>query len=163
MKKNSLIKTIVFIAFTLWFGGFLFYSGFVISNAHEVLGDHETVGMITQRVTKVLNIIGIVTVILLYINLLKEQYVLKPKRFKMSQVLLGVLFLSLISLFIIHNMMSSHIDPEKLELSGYKKFYKFHRVYLIISTVQFFCLVTYIPTLLRTLSLKELTLESNDS
>lgn len=160
---KTLVKYLTLLSFCLWFGGFLFYSAFVISNAHAVLGDHETVGMITQRVTKILNIIGVVTICLLYANLLKERDYIKHKRFKMSQFILGFLFLSLIGLFIIHNMMSKYIDPVKLELTEYKKFYRLHRVYLIISIVQFFCLLNYLSTLLRTLTIKdELVLKSND-
>lgn len=162
MKFSNIIKVTTFILFCLWFGGFLFYSGFVISNAYAVLGDHEIVGMITQRVTRVLNIIGVVSSLLLITNLVQSKPSLSPKKLKVAKVLLGTVSLCLISLFIIHGLMSAYIDPEKLELSEYKKFYRLHRIYLIISTVQFFCLLGYIPSLIKMLNFETSSLKSDN-
>ena len=156
MNYFIVLRSITLFLFSLWFGGFLFYSGIVISNAHAVVGDHETVGMITQRVTGTLNIIGVPTIGFLFFTLIQEKKKLPVNKFKASFILLSLITCCLIALFIFHALMSQYIDPVKLELSEHKKFYRLHRVYLIISTVQFFCLLGYIPSFIKTLSPGEL-------
>lgn len=145
-------RSIVFIAFSLWFGGFLFYSAVVISNAHVILQDHETVGMITQRVTRVLNFIGVASCLLLISNLLKEKLKLSPKQLKASYAILTAIVFTLLAQFLLHSSMSEYIDPVKHELSEYKKFYRLHRIYLIISTAQFFFLLACIPLTIKSWS-----------
>jgi len=148
MRFQTFFKSVLFITFALWFGGFLFYSGFVISNAHAVLKDHEMVGMITQRVTPVLNFTGAVAVVLLFINHFKEI------KTKLSLTLLIVIISTLIAQFFLHFFMSRYINLELLELTQHKKFYRLHRIYLILSTIQFFSLTGYIPVLIKSWSLK---------
>ena len=152
MNYFIVLRSITLFLFSLWFGGFLFYSSIVISNAHAVVGDHETVGMITQRVTGILNLIGVPTIGFLFLNLIQEKKKLPGNKLKVSLILLSVITCCLIALFIFHTLMSQYIDPVKLELSEHKKFYRLHRVYLIISTVQFFSLVAYIPSFIKSLS-----------
>lgn len=152
MNFNTVFKSLVFISFSLWLGGFLFYSAFVIPSAHAVLHDHETVGMITQKATRILNYIGLISCLLLLINFIKAKIFLSAKELKYSAILLGLIITSLLALFFFHYSMSIFIDPDKLELSEYKKFYRLHRIYLIISTVQFFCLIGYIPNLIKCLN-----------
>lgn len=52
-------RFLVFQAFLLWQGGFVFYAGVVVPVGTDVLGDPTGQGAITQRVTNWLNLIGV--------------------------------------------------------------------------------------------------------
>ncbi|NQZ55930.1 MAG: hypothetical protein HRT88_00425 [Lentisphaeraceae bacterium] len=147
-KIQILLRSLLIIFLSIWFGGFLLYSSVVISAAHKVLKDHTLVGLITQQVTNSLNVLGVITVVLLIIDFLVNKAV-KLTRFSVIQsLLLLIIGGGLLALFIIHNQMDSYIDIKAQDVVEWRQFYSLHKVYLIISTVQFFATLIYIPMML---------------
>ena len=142
-KKTIFLRTAVISLLCVWFGGFIFYSSFVIAAAHAVLRDHAIVGMITQKVTVTLNNCGFLAVIFLGVDAFQQKAKI------LGKALLLFLFLSLISLVIIHAQMDTFIDTKAQEVTEWGPFYNRHRIYLIISTVQFIAILTYIPMMLK--------------
>jgi hypothetical protein len=60
MSRTLLRRFLVFQAFLMWQGGFLFYASVVVPVGTDVLGDPMHQGLVTQRVTNWLNLIGLV-------------------------------------------------------------------------------------------------------
>ena len=57
----SLFRISFLLVFSLYWGGLTFYTGFVVRIAHDVLSDPMDGGLITQRVTVLLQVLGVVT------------------------------------------------------------------------------------------------------
>ncbi len=116
----------------IWVGGFTFYSAVVIPVLHDTLGSLDT-GYVTQRVTDHLNAAGGVAVILWWLDAWAD----RPSGSALARrVRLGLLTATtviLLGLVGLHRVMD-----DRLEFGGLREFYPLHRVYLIVSTVQWF-------------------------
>jgi hypothetical protein len=113
-----------------WLGGFTFYTGIVIPLLHESFATTE-VGMVTARATRVLNLIGCVTVALWLLSISLEA---KSARLPLRRVrITGLAATSalLLTLFVLHAVMSRHLTSGELS-----KLHPLHRVYLAVSTAQ---------------------------
>ena len=117
----------------LWLGGFTFYSAAVIPVLHDQLGSPMDAGLVTQRVTDILNYTGIVAVLLGWFAVILERKsgrVLRASS-KASRVLLGTFSACLLALLGLHVVMDRRLDSGSL--AG---FYSLHRAYLWISVLQ---------------------------
>src|SRR6266478_146500 len=58
--RKRILRFLTIVAVAIWFGGFTFYSTVVIATAQEVLHSHLRAGLITQQVTRWLNLVSLV-------------------------------------------------------------------------------------------------------
>ena len=58
----SSFRALFLLVYALFWGGLTFYTGFVVRISHDVLNDPFDGGLITQRVTVVLQILGVIMV-----------------------------------------------------------------------------------------------------
>ena len=116
------------ITFALWWGGFTFYAAWVIPTAHEVTGNHILTGMITQRVSNVLN--GITTA---FIAVSMLTFYLE-KRERKQWIPLSIIAVGLLTLVVLHAKLDTLVQVETQSLSDKTSFYAYHRVYLLVST-----------------------------
>lgn len=128
-------RTVLLAVFALWFGGFTFYTAFVVPTGTEVLGSGRAQGMITQQVTNQLNLIGGFMVALLIVDFSLGW----PRRSKRVSLLMGLLtggisILWLIILWLHLTLDGMIINHE--QISDEIEFYQTHRIYLWTSTVQ---------------------------
>jgi hypothetical protein len=117
----------------VWLGGFTFYSAVVIPVLHDQLGSPLETGLITQRVTDALNLLGVATVTLGGLAAGFERSSPGPGSFR-SRAAMGLLALTtlcLAALILLHRALDRRLDSA--ELGG---FYPLHRAYLWVSTVQ---------------------------
>lgn len=115
----------------LWIGGFTFYGAFVIDAAHEVLGEHRTVGFITRRVTeREHQCLGCALVLSLAAFALG---VGRRRRFFVASW--GVSAAGWAALVVVHRELERFLDPATLSISDRESFYLRHRVYLCIATI----------------------------
>jgi len=124
------IRSIGLVAMAVWVGGFTFYGGVVVPILNDEL-DHLQAGGITQRVTNVLNAIGVVTVVLWSIIAWVDR---ATSPAWVRRVRLGLLAMSTISLavlIVLHRVMDHRLDGGHLG-----EFYPLHRLYLATSTGQ---------------------------
>jgi hypothetical protein len=102
----------------------------VIPVLHESLGSIET-GLITQRVTSSLNLIGAIALVLCWLAVVSARA--KPSG-RWGRTRIGLLATSttlLILLVVLHRVMDQRLDT-----SGLRGFYPLHRAYLLASTAQ---------------------------
>jgi hypothetical protein len=117
----------------LWLGGFTFYSAAVIPVLHDQLGSPLDTGLVTQRVTDILNALGFATVVLGWLAVAIERRCGRVLRAgsKDSVALLGAFSACLLALLGLHLVMDRRLDSGSL--AG---FYPLHRAYLWISVLQ---------------------------
>ena len=115
----------------LWLGGLTFYSVFVVPVGNERLGSIGQ-GMLTAIITRQLNAIGNVAFACILIDA-----VLRRRRWQLAGAIL--LALSQIGLYAVHSQLFSRIDFESGSLLPHSdgwSFYATHRIYLILTSLQ---------------------------
>jgi hypothetical protein len=122
-------------ALTYWVGGFTFYSAVVIPLLHEELGSSLETGLVTRRVTDVLNLLGIATITLGWIATFMERTgkLFTTNRWRSTIVALAVTTVCLIILIALHRVLDRKLDGADMH-----DFYPLHRLYLWVCTVQWF-------------------------
>ena len=116
------------VSLTLWWGGLTFYSLVVVPIGSEVFGTTAQ-GFVTQRVTHWLNGIGLVTLVLLLWNLTAAR-----RRLLIATWL--VMASCLAGLVVLHGSLDALLDPQSRSVHDVERFYNLHRIYLLVTAVQ---------------------------
>jgi ABC-type nitrate/sulfonate/bicarbonate transport system permease component len=133
--KARFITAVLLMA--LWWGGFSFYSAVVVPTGHLVLRSKIRQGMITQRVTNVLNgLAGVALVAFLWELYSRRQQRKVNHSWTVGLMCALLLGLSLALLCWLHTLLDLLLDPVARSVSDDDKFYFTHRIYLIIATIQ---------------------------
>jgi hypothetical protein len=131
--RTVLLRTLALWSLAFWLGGFTFYSAVVIPVLHDRLGSSLETGLVTQRVTDTLNLLGIATITLGWLVMVfKGPY--QPSASGSKTVAAGSLAVTTVCLAILialHRVLDRRVDAV-----DWKGFYPLHRLYLWVSTVQ---------------------------
>ena len=138
-------RILLILGFSLFWGGLTFYTGFVVRISHDVLEDPMDGGLITQRVTNLLQYLGGVTVVLMFLNgwqvrkqaLLNQDFLLKRYATSLTTISL-ILAASVCGLIVVHHQLDSVIDISNYEITDREQFVKSHRRYNQLTTVEWF-------------------------
>lgn len=136
-SSNRIIYSLLawLFAYALWQGGFIFYSGAVVPLGAEVLESDTMQGFVTQRVTNVLNVIGLAAVTL-YFFLIWSNRMFRGQ--KTIPILYLILLTTAIALPVLHWKLDSQLIPDSVSIVEGRSFYRWHRVYMLVSIVQMF-------------------------
>jgi hypothetical protein len=129
----------------IWWGGFTFYTLVVIPSGHQVLHSRLRQGFITQRVTRKLNWLGVVTLAMALTEVLAARS--QPKRFRL---LLGgwlVCVLTQIALFNLHARMDSLLDAAGMTITDEARFQTLHEYYLWPSSIGWLAAAVILATI----------------
>lgn len=138
------VRILLLLVFALFWGGLTFYAGFVVRISHEMLIDPMQGGLITQRVTWWLQVLGVVSVVLMLLNAVIV--VKQSKRFGAAlMALAAVLGVALAGLFMVHGQLDSVIDVEASEIIDRDVFTIGHRRYNQLTTVEWLSCLAYLP------------------
>ena len=138
-------RILLILGFSLFWGGLTFYTGFVVRISHDVLEDPMDGGLITQRATNLLQYLGGVTVVLMFLNgwqvrkqaLLNQDFLLK--RYATSLTTINfILAESVCGLIVVHHQLDSVIAISNYEITDREQFVKSHRRYNQLTTVEWF-------------------------
>ncbi|MFM2092990.1 MAG: hypothetical protein RIS70_114 [Planctomycetota bacterium] len=124
-------RIILIATIALWLGGLTFYSVFVVPIGNERLGSIGQ-GLLTAIITRQLNAIGNIAFACIFIDA-----VLRRRRRQLAGAI--ILALSQIGLYAVHDQLFSHIDFESGSLLPHSdgwSFYATHRLYLILTSLQ---------------------------
>ncbi len=130
--------------FALYWGGLTFYTGIVVRIIHMVLNDPMDGGLITQKVTFILQVLGACTIPLMLLN---DLSVLRRSK-RLGLALLGLTLLlscALVALFVVHSQLDQLIDTQELLITDRVEFDASHRRYNQTTTVQWLAAVAYLP------------------
>jgi len=131
----SLRRFLVFQAFLLWQGGFVFYSGVVVPIGTEILGSPLDQGLVTQQVTNWLNRIGVIWHALFMWELFAE---VDPSRWR-KRWRIGLWAVSavlMVALFTLHPYLDSQFVENAIPKANWRAFRTAHIAYLWVSTGQ---------------------------
>lgn len=139
-----LCRTVLVLLFALFWGGLTFYTGFVVRISHDVLSDPMDGGLITQRVTSVLQQLGAMTAVAMLLNAL---WVLKTCRRRGGVLVVCTVVLcgSLVGLFVVHGQLDAVISIDMAEVIDREKFVTGHRRYNQLTTVEWIVSLLYLP------------------
>lgn len=140
----SITRTLLLFSYALFWGGLTFYTGFAVRIAHDVLSDPMDGGMITQRVTVLLQYFAAATVVLMLANAIQVGRKLRKLGFTLAfcAITLGV---TVGGLVIVHGKLDAVIDVEAVEISDREVFAANHQRYNQLTTVQWIASLVYLP------------------
>lgn len=140
----SACRILLLLVFALFWGGLTFYTGFVVRISHDVLDDPMTGGLITQRVTALLQILGVVAAVVMACNAVVVFR--QSRRFGIALGLCAsVLGCALVGLFVVHGQLDAVIDLETSTITDRDVFVVGHRRYNQITTIQWLTSLAYVP------------------
>ena len=139
---STVRRFLVIQALLIWQGGFFFYAAVVVPIGTQVHGAFGQ-GMVTRHVTDWMNLIGAVAVVILA----WDQWANGDSRAcRWARWGLWIVFASgLVALAIIHRHIEAYLDSSM----DYRTFYTWHRVYLIVASVQWVAGMGYVVVMLR--------------
>jgi hypothetical protein len=135
-------RSIVILAHAVWLGGYTFYGASVIPVIHDELGRLDA-GRITQRVSDRLNLVGLATLVLWWTLAWSERRRGPALARRIRFGLLVATTILLAFLAIDHEFLDDRLDRHGLD-----GFYAYHRVYLIVSVIQWTANLGLVPTTL---------------
>jgi hypothetical protein len=140
----STVRTLLLLCFALFWGGLTFYTGFAVRIAHDVLSDPMDGGLITQRVTVLLQYFAVATVILMLVNAIQVSREHRKLGFALAfcAIILGV---AVCGLVIVHGHLDAVIDIEAIEIRDREVFTISHRRYNQFTTVEWIASLAYLP------------------
>ena len=125
----------VMLAGAIWLGGVTFYTGVVITTAHDVLGSHRAVGFITREVTGRINGIGTATLVVLLVNLVANR-----SRTPWCSRVLWPTWVAMVAtqatLVALHPALDRLLDPAARQVLDVDRFDRLHRLYVVLTTLQ---------------------------
>jgi hypothetical protein len=140
-------RFVVILALLLWQGGFLFYAAVVVPIGTDELGSLSQ-GRVTQRVTTVMNMIGIAAIAMFTWEGWGERGESRLHRLRWT-LSKGLLF-GLVALLLLHGRIETYLDNSNgVRITDYPAFYAWHRAYLLVSTVEWLVAMTYLIVTLK--------------
>lgn len=136
-------RMLLLLVFSIFWGGLTFYTGFVVRISHDVLADPMDGGFITQRVTRLLQYLGVATVILMFINHRQIPKQLPYYR-RVLFLLTVVLGSSMVGLFLVHSELDAVIDITNHEILDRVRFDQGHRHYNQLTTIEWLTSLAYL-------------------
>jgi hypothetical protein len=123
-------------AIAVWIGGFTFYTAVVIHTGHKVFGSRVEVGFLTQQVTRWLNIIGVVALLVFLWNI-GASWNGAGAALRWALLLTwSIVVVIQVWLFCLHPMVDSTLNAQTHFILDSEGFYHLHRLYMNLSTTQ---------------------------
>jgi hypothetical protein len=153
LKLVARVVTVLTIAF--WWGGLTFYGMVVVPIGGEVLGGETEQGFITQRVSNIINLAGVATLIVLQANMLPNW----PARGRKLNIGLTTTWLLMAVcqaiLFVIHPRLDAMLDAQNRSVTNPAVFHPLHEFYLTIVGLQWTSAIVHIALLMAVWRLPE--------
>ena len=148
-KFGKLRALLAILLLAVWWGGFTFYALVVVPTGHKVLRSKVRQGFITQAVTNQLNVLGVVTLALLLWQWAATRRDPIPPGWSRAAILSWVvLAVTLAVLCWLHPRLDALLDAGQRAVLDDDKFYAWHRIYLVVATVQWLAGAVHFVSLL---------------
>jgi hypothetical protein len=135
MVARYLSRLASVLAMALWWGGLTFYALFVVPTGVEVLGGETEQGFITQRVSNIINLCGILALVVLLVH----TAVAWRSIGRLSRVALSSTWLitaaAQSALLLMHSRLDALLDVPSHSIVEPSSFHRLHELYLIVTTV----------------------------
>lgn len=114
-----------------WWGALTFYGAVVVPEGTEQLGSQKQ-GLVTQQVTKILNLIGVAVIVLLFFEL-------RRRGGRLNCFLWATFVICQAVLYGVHVWLSSLLHQGTEAGTDWPHFYNVHRIYLLTVAAQWGC------------------------
>ena len=136
MIARDLSRLAAVLTMALWWGGLTFYALFVVPTGVDVLGGETEQGFITQRVSNVINLCGIVAVAVLLANAAAGwRSIGRSAKFVLAVTWLAMAAAQLV-LLLVHPRLDALLDATSHSIIEPSSFHRLHEFYLSVTTVQ---------------------------
>ena len=142
-------RVLLVFSFALFWGGLTFYTGFVVRISHDVVSDSMEGGLITQRVTELLQWLALVAVTFMFWESFAT-WKLFPRRAAIMIACCVAVGCSLAGLFVVHADLDAVISIETAEVIDRDSFRINHRHYNQLTTVEWIASVCFLPIAIST-------------
>jgi hypothetical protein len=137
----------VLIGLFFWQGGFTFYASVVVPIGTDVLHSSLRQGFITRQVTWYLNLAAAVALLLLAWDVWAERDPARWRR-RVRWALWGLMALAQGLLFALHPRLDELLQVQGRIILDQETFHLLHRIYLWTHTVQWGCVLLFLPLLI---------------
>jgi hypothetical protein len=145
LTRLSWRQTIIAGVLAMWLGGIAMYATVVVPVGAGVLGSHEAFGFVTRRVAIGLNSVASGTLSLVLWNLLWK---CRHPATRTMWITFAIMSASQVALYFLHPWLDAMLDAEQGRILDKEVFYDRHRVYLLVTMVQWFAGVVHFRSLL---------------
>ena len=142
-----ILRFILLVSLAIWFGGFTFYSTAVIYTAQEVLHSHLRAGLITQQVTRWLNLVSLPPLLLCLFHQYRLRFAWREWFVKILGMALLIMILTQAGLFLMHPVIDAQVVDR--EVPDGVRFFQLHRLYEGIATLQWCATLVYFIAMLK--------------
>lgn len=129
-------RLLVVAAYAVWIGGLAFYGSVVIPIGTEVVGGHAVQGFVTQRVTRVVNVISVPALAVLLWNFVAEWRAAGRRPRAAVAITWGVMLAAQVVLFPLHPVLGGMVDPQARSVLDPPRFGPLHETYIKVTAVQ---------------------------
>lgn len=136
MVARYLARLATILTMALWWGGLTFYALFVVPTGVDVLGGETEQGFITQRVSNIVNLCGIVALAVLLANAATSWRSIG--RFARSALAITWLAMAAAQsvLLLVHPRLDALLDVATHSIVEPSGFHRLHEFYLSVTTIQ---------------------------
>ncbi len=142
---TTLRRFLVLAALFFWQGGLTFYGAVVIPIGARVLGTHRQQAVITREVVQVAAVAGLVSLLLIFWEVLATHDPRSWRRITRQCLALTVAF-TWIVLSCLQLILDRRFDPDSLSVEDLASFRELHRLYLWIFSVQWGACLLFLLT-----------------
>jgi hypothetical protein len=143
LRRFAVLAVLMF-----WQGGFAFYAAVVVPVAMSTLRPPSQQSFVTLSVTRYLNFAGIVALAILALDIVLARE--KRSRRRILRLTLWLLMTAALgALFWIHPQLVFYMDRETQLILDRETLYPLHRIYLLVSAVQWLCAMGFTVVMLR--------------
>jgi hypothetical protein len=146
LTKLSWRQTIIAGFLAMWLGGIAMYATVVVPIGAGVLGSHEAFGFVTRRVSIGMNAIASGTLSLVLWNLL---WTCRHRATRTMWITFAIMSATQLVLYFLHPWLDALLDPEARRILDEDAFYDRHRIYLLVTTVQWLAGLLHFRALLN--------------
>jgi len=136
MVARYLSRLATVLAMALWWGGLTFYALFVVPTGVDVLGGETEQGFITERVSNIINVCGIVALVVLLANAAASWRSIG----RLAKSVIAITWLAMAAaqlvLLLVHPRLDALLDVTSHSITEPSSFHRLHEFYLSVTTVQ---------------------------
>jgi hypothetical protein len=135
MVARYLSRLATVLTMSLWWGGLTFYALFVVPTGVDVLGGETEQGFITQRVSNIINLCGLLALAVLLVHAAASWRSIG----RFAKITLSTTWLitaaAQTALFLMHPHLDALLDVPSHSIIEPSSFHRLHELYLTVTTI----------------------------
>ena len=149
MAARYLSRLATLLAMAIWWGGLTFYALFVVPTGVDVLGGETEQGFITQRVSNIINLCGLLALVVLLVHAaVSWRSIGRLSRIALSSTWL-ITAAAQFALLLMHPRLDALLDVPSHTIIEPSSFHRLHELYLIVTTIQWSAALVHLVAIIK--------------